>query len=354
MPSPRPLPRPGTGTPTEDRPASTRLSGPAAGLGVCVVLAVGATAFGGVVPLAGAPVIGVVAGVVVATAVPRRIRKCWSAGVRIASTWGLQVAVVLLGVQVSVTDVVGAGRQALPVTVGTLAVCLLAAALLGRALGVDRDLRTLIGVGTAVCGASAIAAVTPIVRPAPSRLAYALTTVFVFNVAAVIAFPLLGRGLGMDAETFGILAGTAVNDTSSVVAAAEAYGDGATHTAVVVKLVRTLAIIPICLVLSVLVTRRPAGVDGARPSLWRLVPWFLIGFALVVGANSAGLIPGAAQPPLAHASSFLITTALAGIGLTTDLSGIRRAGARPLLFGGLLWGVVTLAAVALLGTVGAS
>ncbi len=144
---------------------------------------------------------------------------------------------------------------------GTLAVCLGAAWLFGRLLGVPRDLRTLIGVGTGICGGSAIAAVSPVIEAASTDVAYAISTIFLFNITAVLAFPLLGHALGMSQQSFGLFAGTAVNDTSSVVATATTYGAAATSHAVVVKLVRTLMIIPICLTLAALTARnrRPAG-----------------------------------------------------------------------------------------------
>ena len=338
--------------------------GMAAGLLLCVALAAVATGLGTLAPVVGAPVIGVVAGVLVAaTAGPDR-RAAWAGGLPIASTWGLQIAVVLLGAQLSLQEVATAGTQSLPVLLGTLIACLLGAALLGRALRVERDLRTLIGVGTAICGASAIAAVTPILRPKAGTVAYAMSTIFAFNVAAVLIFPTVGHLLGMSPEAFGIFAGTAVNDTSSVVAAATAFGDGAAHTAIVVKLTRTLAIIPVCLVLTSLVARREARMRSAqgasedqgelrRRPLYRLVPWFLVGFVLVTTVNTLGWLPGGLQSILGMVSSFLITTALVAIGLATDLPGLRRAGARPLLLGALLWAVVagsSLGLQALTGT----
>ena len=214
--------------------------------------------------------------------------------------------------------------SSLPVMLGTLAICLGAAWLYGRLLGVPGDLRTLIGVGTGICGGSAIAAVSPVIEAASTDVAYAISTIFLFNIAAVLVFPLLGHALGMSQQSFGLFAGTAVNDTSSVVATATTYGAAATSHAVVVKLVRTLMIIPICLGLATLTERkrRPASAtaDAAaacdarrappspRPPLpqparmsprrvLKLVPWFLIGFVLVAAVNSAGIIPAGAHAP---------------------------------------------------------
>jgi uncharacterized integral membrane protein (TIGR00698 family) len=260
----------------------------------------------------------------------------------------LQLSVVILGSQLSLTEVVEVGAGSLPVMIGTLAICLTAAYLAGRWMGVAGDLRTLIGVGTGICGASAIAAVTPVIAAAGVDVAYVVSTIFLFNIAAVLTFPLLGHMLELSQHSFGLLAGTAVNDMSSVVAASTTYGSAAANYAVVVKLTRTLLIIPICLGLAVLTGRRPRpAADHRRLRPHRLVPWFLIGFLLVAAANSAGLIPAGSHHALSTASVFLITTALSAIGLSTDLPGLRAAGPRPVLLGGILWIIVTASSLGL-------
>ncbi|WP_110851355.1 YeiH family protein [Georgenia satyanarayanai] len=332
------------------------------GLALAVALALVATAVGTAVPVVGGPVAGVVLGVLVGVLVRRRADPSsvavLSPGLTLASKLVLQVAVVLLGARLSLAQVAQVGVGSLPVMLGTVVVCLVAAAVLGRLLGIDRELRVLIGTGTAICGASAIAAVTPVVRASGSNVAYALSTVFAFNIGAVLLFPPLGQLLGMDQETFGLFAGTAVNDTSSVVAAATTFGSVAADHAVVVKLVRTLLIIPIVIGLAVLVARRDrlaAGdaVGAPRPPVWRLVPWFLVGFLLLATLNSIGLVPESWHGPLATAAAFLITVALTAIGLSTDVPALRAAGLKPLLFGGALWLLVTLSALGLMALTGA-
>lgn len=331
---------------TGSRQAAAAVAVP--GLSLCLVIAVAATAAGQLAPVVGAPVIGILTGAVwrlVAGA-----RPAAAPGVRVATGFVLQSAVVVLGAQLSLTEVARAGYQSLPVMLGTLVACLLVASVVGRRLGIDRDLRTLIGVGTAICGASAIAAVSPVIRARSDQVAYAVSTIFLFNVAAVLVFPPLGHALGMSQTDFGLFAGTAVNDTSSVVATASAYGQPAADHAVVVKLVRTLMIIPISLALAFLVHRRDEGTGftdrGARVSPFRLVPWFLIGFLVMAAANTAGLIPASSHRPLSNLALFLITTALAGIGLSTDVAELRRAGPKPMLLGLVLW--VTVAGASLL------
>jgi uncharacterized integral membrane protein (TIGR00698 family) len=346
----------------------------APGFALALGVAAVATVVGEYVPLVGSAVPGAVIGAVVALTLKPGARL--TPGLKWSSTFVLQCSVVLLGAQLSIAEAARVGVSSLPVMLGTLAVCLGAAWLYGRLLGVPRDLRTLIGVGTGICGGSAIAAVSPVIEAASTDVAYAISTIFLFNIAAVLAFPLLGHALGMSQQSFGLFAGTAVNDTSSVVATATTYGAAATSHAVVVKLVRTLMIIPICLGLAALTARRPrlaspgAATATAQPAaapqapaalaapaenqvrlsprrVLKLVPWFLIGFVLVAAVNSTGIIPSGAHDPLQHASVFLVAVALSAIGLSTNVAALRKAGPKPLLLGALLWITVATASLGL-------
>jgi uncharacterized membrane protein YadS len=365
------------------RRAARRARAIAPGFALALAVAAVATVVGQYVPLIGSAVPGAVIGAAIAIAVKPGARL--APGVKWASTFVLQCSVVLLGAQLSIAEAARVGVSSLPVMLGTLAICLGAAWLYGRLLGVPGDLRTLIGVGTGICGGSAIAAVSPVIEAASTDVAYAISTIFLFNIAAVLVFPLLGHALGMSQQSFGLFAGTAVNDTSSVVATATTYGAAATSHAVVVKLVRTLMIIPICLGLATLTARKhrpvpapcavepaiagptahgqvvapasaapasaaPASAAPARMSprrVLKLVPWFLIGFVLVAAVNSAGVIPAGAHAPLEHASVFLVSVALSAIGLSTNVAALRKAGHRPLLLGALLWITVATASLGL-------
>ena len=281
-------------------------------------------------------------------------------GIAFAGRHLLQVAVVLLGAQLSLGEVASVGASSLPVMVGTLAVGLTLAYLLGRWMGVDGDLRTLIGVGTAICGASAIAAVSPTIRARNASVAYAMSTIFIFNAAAVLIFPAVGHVLHLSQHAFGLFAGTAVNDTSSVVAASTSYGVEAANYAIVVKLCRTLMIIPIVVTLAAMVhrrDRRPESADAVVPTgasrtnallrVARLVPWFLVGFLLTAGLNSAGTLSPSSQTVLRSVAVFLTTVALAAIGLSTDGSALRRAGIRPVFLGLALWVAIATTSLAL-------
>jgi uncharacterized integral membrane protein (TIGR00698 family) len=329
-----------------------RVAGP--GLLVALSVAAVATGLGRVVPIVGGPVFGIVAGAVLAAAVPALRAPVWQPGFAVAAKPVLQTSIVVLGTGLSLTEVIKVGGGSLPVMLGTLAVALVGAWLFGRLLGVRGDTRTLIGVGTGICGASAIAATTAVVGAAEADVAYAIGTIFTFNIAAVLLFPLVGHLLGMGPQAFGLWSGTAINDTSSVVAASFSYGGGAGSYAIVVKLTRTLMIIPVVLVLAVVRAKRRAGEGFGLGSVpWRrIVPPFLIGFVVAAALDSVGAVPASWHGALSTLGTFLITTALAGIGLTLRWSSVRGAGVRPLLLGAALWASVAVASLGLQAATG--
>ncbi len=375
----------------------------APGLIVTLAIAGLATLCGSQVPVIGAPVFAILIGLALsAVGLPRS----WRVGSEFAAKRVLQAGVVVLGLELSLRQVVVTGWTSLPVLVGTLGAALAGAALVGRWLGLRWDLKVLVGVGTAICGASAIAATDAVIGAAEADVAYAIATIFTFNVVAVLTYPLLGHLMGLSQHAFGLWAGTAINDTSSVVAAAGNYGTTAASVAVVVKLTRTLAIIPISLVLASWADRRRAGAAlQAAPTAARLPEHAAVGASAGAGAGSAAAPGGGADGPLAlldespapaqvvprprsplsaarravpgflllflaavacnsvgidpvpkvrvnELATFLVTMALAGIGCSARVRELRRVGARPLLLGAALWAVVGLTSLALQGLTG--
>lgn len=346
-------PAQGSASAQTDAP-KVRLRDRVPGLLVVLVLAGAAVPLGRLMPVVGGPVFGIVLGVLAGVIVPAlRAGRC-RPGYDFASKNLLQLSIVVLGTGLSLQQVVRVGGSSLPVMLGTLAVALGGAWLFGRLLGVRGDTQTLIGVGTGICGASAIAAATAAIGAKRSSVAYALATIFTFNVMAVLLFPPLGHLLGLSADSFGLWAGTAINDTSSVVAAGYAYSQQAGDQALVVKLTRSLMLVPIVLGLVILKTRREAKLEtdssaGVTKSLpWRrMVPLFLLGFIAAAGLRSAGLVPNAWQSNLSLLGTFLITSALVAIGLSLRPSELRSAGIRPLLLGAILWISVALTSLGL-------
>jgi uncharacterized integral membrane protein (TIGR00698 family) len=305
-----------------------------------------ATGLGMLVPLVGGPVFAILIGVIIAVVWTPPV--AWRGGLTFASKQLLQWSIVLLGAHLSLTELVTGGARSLPVMLGTLAIVLVLAYVLGKLLGLDRDLRRLLGVGTAICGGSAIAAVSSVIEAEPEEIAYALGAVFLFNIVAVLIFAPLGHLMQLSQNAFGLWAGTAINDTSSVVASAFGYGAEAGNAAVVVKLTRTTLIVPIVLFYLWQRVKYERGRQDARAVNWgAIIPWFVLWFVAAAALNSFRLIPTVAQAPLQQLALFAIVVALAGVGLATDIAKIRSAGLRPLLLGAMLWAAIAFSSLGL-------
>lgn len=319
------------------------------GLACCIALALVATLLGHAFPIVGAPVFAILGGIALASI--RRPAAVFSGGIAFCAKTVLQWSIVLLGFHLSVAEIGRGGLRSLPVMLGTLVVVLLVAYVAGRLLGIDRELRRLLAVGTAICGGSAIAALSSVIDVDRADIAYALGTIFAFNVAAVLTFPSLGHLMHLSANGFGLWAGTAINDTSSVVAAAFAYGPAAGNAAVVVKLTRTLLIVPL-VGFYAWKRMRERGTEGID---WkRIAPWFILWFLFAAIVNSLGWIPVAWQSPLQALALFAIVVALAGVGLSSDLERIRVSGLRPLALGALLWIAIALTSLGIARIAGLS
>jgi len=322
------------------------------GLLACVAVAILATLLGLRLPVVGGAVFAIAIGLLIGLAIAalRAPTAAMKPGIAFSSKVLLQISIVLLGANLSIARVVASGARAMPVTIVTLIVVLAAAYVVGRMLGIDRDLRRLLGVGTGICGGSAIAAVSSAIDADGADIAYAMSTIFLFNVIAVLTFPWLGHLMNLSQHAFGLWAGTAINDTSSVVAAGYAYGHEAGDEAVIVKLTRTLLIVPL---VGFYAYRRIAAARGSGAvDWWSVLPWFVLAFVIAAAANGLGLIPDAAHGPLQSLALFCITVALAGVGLSADYAKMRSAGLRPLLLGFILWVTIAVSSLGVARLIG--
>jgi uncharacterized integral membrane protein (TIGR00698 family) len=321
---------------TKARPRTRPQRGNVTGAALVAAVAGVALGLGVLVPALGAAAVALIIGMAVRLVhVPSAAAQ---RAIRFASTTPLQAAIVLLGATLSLRDVTRETRSSVPLMLGTLIAGLGAAWVGGRALRVEPKLRTLVGVGTAICGASAIGAISGVIVADEAEIAYAISTIFVFNVVAVLLYPSLGHMLGLSQHAFGLWAGTAINDTSSVVAAAFTYGHRAGGVAIVTKIARTTMIVPIVVVLGAIEAHRSRG-QRRRP-LWRLMPAFLLWFLVACALNTAGLVSPQLSAWLTTTALVLITVALASIGLSTSFGQLRRTGTRPLILGALLGAIV--------------
>lgn len=321
----------------------------APGVLLCLGLSLVAQVLAHFVPLVGAAVFAIILGIVASNVLS--LPALTKPGIAYSSKKILQFSIILLGGSLSLAQVLKAGQQSVIVMLVTLAIGLGLAVVLGKVLKVGRILTTLVGVGTGICGGSAIAAVAPIVQAEDDEIAFAISTVFMFNVVAVVIFPALGHLLHLTQDGFGIWAGTAINDTSSVVAAAYSYGGPAGDLATVTKLARTVMIVPIALVLAFWVSR--CGGEVAC-DFRKVFPWFILWFLAMSIANSLGLFGGQMPGYLGQAGKFCIAVALAGVGLGANLRKMIHTGPRPLILGLLCWIGVAVSSLIVQGMLGQS
>ena|SRR5450755_1184749 len=318
----------------------------APGLCVAVALAVVAALLGARWPVVGAPIFAIAAGIAARGALGRI--GPLEPGVAFASKKMLQFGIVLLGFGINLTVLWQAGRASATVLIGSLLVGMAGGLLLGRLMRVGFNIRLLVAAGTSICGASAIAALAPIIAAEAGEVAFATATIFLYNMVAVFLFPAIGHALHLSDSTFGIWAGTAINDTSSVLAAGYAYAPAAGQIATIVKLARALAILPLAVGVALYVAGRSSGSSG-RFDFVAAMPWFVAFFVAAAGIASTGIVPAGVLAALAVAGRYIMIVAFAGVGLSSDFARLRTVGATPLLLGALVWALVAVSSLAIQG-----
>lgn len=336
-----------------------------AGAGVCIVIAVISTFLAGLkigtfsLEMIGAPVFAIVIGMLVTVCMPSFASSdTMKPGIQFTAKKILQWAVIILGFSLNLGTIAEVGTKSLPVIVCTIGIALIVAVILMKVLHMDKKVSCLIGVGSSICGGSAIAATAPVIEAEDEEVAQSISVIFLYNVLAALIFPTFGHAVGLGSEGFAIFAGTAVNDTSSVTAAASTaegiYGvDGILSTAVTVKLTRTLAIIPITIILALWRMKQAKKNGGERNNFEfkKIFPWFILFFVgAAIITTIFGILPtsavtefysGSFIPVMKWLAKFCIAMAMCAIGLNTDLVRLVKKGGKPIFMGFVCWVAVT-------------
>ena len=316
------------------------------GLIICLLISLPCWFLGQKFPVIGGPVFAILAGMIVTLF--WKDKGDAAPGIQFTSKKILQYAVILLGFGLNLSEIAKVGAQSLPIILSTIATSLIIAFLLSKLLHMPGNISTLVGVGSSICGGSAIAATAPVIGADDEEIAQSISVIFLFNVIAALIFPTLGGAIGLSNEGFGLFAGTAVNDTSSVTAAAAAWdgmhpGANTLDTATIVKLTRTLAIIPITLALAFWranKTKREGQAEDSAFSLKSVFPMFILYFVLasvITTVCSVAGVPSSTFAPFKTLSKFFIVIAMAAIGLNTDLVKLVKSGGKPIFMGLCCW-----------------
>ncbi len=269
----------------------------------------------------------------------------------------LKVAIVLLGASLSINTIMSVGKMTFFVMIFTFAMCFGGGYFIRKIFGLNWKLSNLISAGTGICGGSAVAAIAPVIDADDKDVAFAMSSTFLFDMVMVALYPIMGKALKMTDIAYGIWAGTSVNDTASVVASGYAFSEMAGDFATMVKLTRTIAIIPTVLVFAFISTRikqkeMKIANNGKNVNLVKIIPWFIGGFLLLAILNSIGLIPATLSSVIKGISKFLMVTALAAIGLSTSITDFKKAGLRPMFYGITIDTLVTLTALVVIWCMG--
>lgn len=284
----------------------------------------------------------------------RKPNELLASGLQFTSKRILKFAIILLGASLSINTILEVGRISLIVMLFTLLTCFGGGYIIGRALGLNWKLSGLISAGTGICGGSAIAAIAPVIDAQDTDIAYAMSATFLFDMAMIILFPIMGRAMGLSDMAYGLWAGTAVNDTSSVVAAGYAFSEAAGDFATMVKLTRTLSIIPTVIVFAFVELHLKKKTASANKTvtnqkksihILQLFPWFIVGFLLLAILNSFGLIPIAVSAVAKSFSKLFMVCALAAIGLNTSFREMKKSGIAPMIHGFIISVLVVVVAI---------
>ena len=279
----------------------------------------------------------------------------FGSGIKFTSKKILKFAIIILGLSLNINTILNVGKMSLMVMIFTLLTCFGGGYFIGKALGLNWKLSNLISAGTGICGGSAIAAIAPTIDADDSDVAYAMSATFLFDMAMIVLFPIMGRAIGMTDEAFGIWAGTAVNDTSSVVATGYAFSEGAGDFATMVKLTRTLTIIPTVIVFALIQLRlkRKEIISSSQEgedlkvnfSIKKIFPWFILGFLAMSIVASVFPVPESVVSSSKKISKFLMVCALAAIGLNTSFLSLKKSGIRPMIHGFIISALVVIVAL---------
>ena len=328
------------------------------GFMLAVLIAVIAKLIEGVlpIPLLSASVIALFIGMIINYF--RKLENLTAPGIQFTSKKLLKLAIILLGASLNITTILNVGKISLTVMIFTLLTCFGGGYFIGRILKLNWKLSNLISAGTGICGGSAIAAIAPVIDAQDRDIAYAMSATFLFDMVMIVLFPILGSWMGLSDMAYGLWTGTAVNDTSSVVAAGYAFSEAAGDFATMVKLTRTLSIIPTVIVFAFInfhikkkeratLELTTALSDGAtfKLNIKSIFPQFILGFVALAIINSFGVIPIRLSSAMKNVSKFLMVAALAAIGLNTSFKDMKKSGAAPMLHGFIISVLVALVAI---------
>lgn len=280
-------------------------------------------------------VVGIILGMIYANTLRDSLPGSWSPGISFCSKRILRIGIIFYGFRLSFQDVAAVGLPAIAVDALIVIGTILLGLAVGRLLGMDRETALLTSCGSAICGAAAVMGVDGAIKPKSYKTAVAVSTVVIFGTLAMFLYPVLFRAgfLGLDAAGMGIFTGSTVHEVAHVVGAGNAMGGEVSNSAIIVKMIRVMMLVPVLLVLAFFSARGGEGKGKGKIT----VPWFALLFLAVTGFNSLGLLPESALSFINGLDTFLLTMAMTALGAETGFDKFKKAGAKPFILAAVLF-----------------
>lgn len=284
-------------------------------------------------------IIGIVLGMIYANSLRNNLPSTWVPGITFCSKKILRLGIILYGFRLTLADIVEVGIAGITVDVIVVSITIIGGLFVGRLLKMDKETALLTSVGSGICGAAAVLGAESTIQTKPYKTAVAVATVVIFGTIAMFVYPIMYRTgiLGLDPNQMGIYAGSTLHEVAHAVGAGNAMGEDVSNVAVIVKMIRVMLLVPVLLILAWWITTKRA-IRSESTGKGRLnIPWFAIGFLLVICFNSLNLLPTAVVDAINYFDTFLLTMAMAALGAETSFDKFKKAGVKPFILAFILF-----------------
>lgn len=284
-------------------------------------------------------IIGIILGMLYANSLRNRLPETWVPGILFSSKQLLRLGIILYGFRLTFQNIVEVGVPAIVIDAIIVTVTICGGVLIGKLLKMDKDVALLTSVGSGICGAAAILGAEATIKTKPYKTAVAVSTVVIFGTISMFLYPVLYRNgiINLTPEQMGIYTGSTLHEVAHVVGAGNAMGKDISDPAIIVKMIRVIMLVPALLVISYLVAKS-VGKGGEKSGGKITIPWFALGFLVVIGFNSFDLIPHGTIDFINNVDTFLLTMAMTALGAETSIEKFKKAGAKPFVLALILYG----------------
>lgn len=279
-------------------------------------------------------IIGIILGMLYANSLRNNLPETWVPGIQFCSKKILRLGIILYGFRLTLQDITAVGSAGILVDAIVVTVTILGGVLIGKWLKMDRDLTLLCSIGSGICGAAAVLGAESTIQTKPYKTAVAVATVVIFGTISMFLYPIAYRSgiLGLDPQLMGIYTGSTLHEVAHVVGAGNAMGADISNVAIIVKMIRVMMLVPVLLILGWWIAAKSRDKEASGKKAGKVtIPWFAIGFLLVIGFNSLNLLPEAVVDGINYFDTFLLTMAMAALGAETSIDKFKKAGPKPFL-----------------------